>query len=238
MSSPRISRGLLLGVVRVVGELDPAGLAAPARQHLGLDDDLAAELLGGGARLLGRRRQPPLRDGDAEAAEELLALVLVEIHRRRTLAVERRSSAVASLARVDAIVVDELRKRYEEVQALDGVSFAVRAGEVFGLLGPNGAGKSTTVRVLATLTQPDAGPRDVAGHDVVREPDAVRRTIGYVPQDSGVDRDAHRPREPAAPGPDPGHGGRDAARARRRAARARRASPTPPTGSCAATRAG
>jgi ABC-type multidrug transport system ATPase subunit len=58
---------------------------------------------------------------------------------------------------VDAIVVDELRKRYGNVQALEGVSFAVRAGEVFGLLGPNGAGKSTTVKVLATLTKPDAG---------------------------------------------------------------------------------
>jgi ABC-2 type transport system ATP-binding protein len=91
---------------------------------------------------------------------------------------------------VDAIVVDELRKRYGGVQALDGVSFAVRAGEVFGLLGPNGAGKSTTVKVLATLTRPNAGRAEVAGHDVVREPNAVRGEIGYVPQSSGVDRDA------------------------------------------------
>ncbi len=68
---------------------------------------------------------------------------------------------------MDAIVVDELRKRYGNVQALEGVSFAVRAGEVFGLLGPNGAGKSTTVKVLATLTKPDAGRAEVAGHDVV-----------------------------------------------------------------------
>jgi ABC-2 type transport system ATP-binding protein len=91
---------------------------------------------------------------------------------------------------VDAIRVDQLRKRYGDVKALDGVGFAVRAGEVFGLLGPNGAGKSTTVKVLATLTQPDAGHAEVAGHDVVREPNAVRRAIGYVPQSSGVDRDA------------------------------------------------
>jgi ABC-2 type transport system ATP-binding protein len=88
---------------------------------------------------------------------------------------------------MDAIVVEGLRKRYGDVQALDGVSFSVHEGEVFGLLGPNGAGKSTTIRTLATLTVPDDGRALVAGHDVRREPDAVRRTIGYVPQDSGVD---------------------------------------------------
>ena len=91
---------------------------------------------------------------------------------------------------MDAIVACELRKRYGQVQALDGVSFRVRSGEVFGLLGPNGAGKSTTVKVLATLTKPSSGRAEVAGHDVVREPDEVRRSIGYVPQSSGVDRDA------------------------------------------------
>jgi len=91
---------------------------------------------------------------------------------------------------VDAIVVDEVQKHYGRVRALEGVTFAVRAGEVFGLLGPNGAGKSTTVKVLATLTQPNAGRAEVAGHDVVRDPNAVRRAIGYVPQSSGVDRDA------------------------------------------------
>ena len=94
------------------------------------------------------------------------------------------------MARADAIVADALEKRYGEVQALDGVSFSVAEGEVFGLLGPNGAGKSTTVRVLTTLTRPDAGRAFVAGHDVVREAVRVRRSIGYVPQESGVDREA------------------------------------------------
>jgi ABC-2 type transport system ATP-binding protein len=89
---------------------------------------------------------------------------------------------------MDAIVVEGLRKSYGAVQALDGVSFAVREGEIFGLLGPNGAGKSTTVRVLATLTTPDEGRATVAGHDVAKEGDAVRHTIGYIPQESGVDR--------------------------------------------------
>jgi ABC-2 type transport system ATP-binding protein len=91
---------------------------------------------------------------------------------------------------VDAIVAEDLRKRYKHVQALDGLSFAVREGEVFGLLGPNGAGKSTTVRVLTTLTQPDSGRALVAGEDVVRHPNRVRRAIGYVAQDSGVDPEA------------------------------------------------
>ena len=68
MSSPRIVLRLLLGVGRVLGELDAAGLAAAAGQHLRLDDDRAAELLGRRARLLGRRREPPVGDGDAEAA--------------------------------------------------------------------------------------------------------------------------------------------------------------------------
>ena len=91
---------------------------------------------------------------------------------------------------MDAIAVDGLRKRYGDVQALDGVSFAVREGEIFGLLGPNGAGKSTTVRVLVTLTRPDDGSASVAGHDVVREAGGVRHAIGYVPQESGIDRRA------------------------------------------------
>ncbi len=91
---------------------------------------------------------------------------------------------------MDAIVAEELRKRYKQVQALDGVSFGVRGGEVFGLLGPNGAGKSTTVRVLTTLTQPDSGRALVAGEDVLRHPNRVRRAIGYVAQDSGVDWEA------------------------------------------------
>ena len=87
-----------------------------------------------------------------------------------------------------AIEVSDLRKAYGDVQALDGVTFEVHEGEVFGLLGPNGAGKSTTVRVLVTLTKADAGTASVAGHDVARDPTAVRRVIGYVPQDSGVDQ--------------------------------------------------
>ena len=91
---------------------------------------------------------------------------------------------------MDAIVAEDLRKSYKNVQALDGLSFSVRDGEVFGLLGPNGAGKSTTVRVLTTLTRPDSGRAQVAGVDVVAHPNRVRSAIGYVAQDSGVDWEA------------------------------------------------
>ncbi len=91
---------------------------------------------------------------------------------------------------MDAIVAEELRKHYKAVQALDGLSFAVREGEVYGLLGPNGAGKSTTVRVLTTLTRPDSGRAFVAGEDVVAHPARVRKAFGYVAQDSGVDWEA------------------------------------------------
>src|SRR4051812_40005649 len=77
---------------------------------------------------------------------------------------------------MDAIVVDGLRKRYGEVQALDGVSFRVKEGEVFGLLGPNGAGKSTTTRILVTLTEPDEGRAEAAGDDPAR---AARRAAEW-----------------------------------------------------------
>jgi ABC-2 type transport system ATP-binding protein len=87
------------------------------------------------------------------------------------------------------IEASDLKKDYGEVRALDGISFAVEPGTIFGLLGPNGAGKSTTVKVLTTLARPDAGAARVAGHDVLREPAEVRRSIGVVAQRSGVDRD-------------------------------------------------
>ncbi len=86
-----------------------------------------------------------------------------------------------------AISVHDLVKRFGEFEAVRGVSFDVAAGEVFGFLGPNGAGKSTTINMLCTLSRPSAGSARVAGHDVVRERDDVRRHIGLVFQDQTVD---------------------------------------------------
>ena len=86
-----------------------------------------------------------------------------------------------------AIEVRDLRKSFDEVEAVRGVSFEVAAGEVFGFLGPNGAGKTTTINMLCTLARPTAGSARVAGHDVVRERDDVRRHIGLVFQDPTLD---------------------------------------------------
>jgi ABC-2 type transport system ATP-binding protein len=82
-----------------------------------------------------------------------------------------------------------LRKSFGEVHALRGVDLAVPGGTICALLGPNGAGKTTAVRVLATLTKPDAGTARVAGHDVTREPRAVRAAIGLAGQHAAVDDD-------------------------------------------------
>ena len=86
-----------------------------------------------------------------------------------------------------AIAASGLRKSYGEKVVLDGISLNVPAGTVFSLLGPNGAGKTTTVHILSTLIRADAGDIRVAGHDLARHPDRVRRTIGVTGQFSAVD---------------------------------------------------
>ncbi len=81
-----------------------------------------------------------------------------------------------------AISVTGLTKRFGKFTAVDGVSFAVRRGEVFGFLGPNGSGKSTTIRMLCGILLPTSGSAQVGGFDVAREPDRVREAIGYMSQ--------------------------------------------------------
>ena len=86
-----------------------------------------------------------------------------------------------------AISVKDLRKRFGDFEAVKGVNFEVGTGEVFGFLGPNGAGKTTTINMLCTLTKPSEGSAEVAGFDVVKARDDVRRHIGLVFQDQTLD---------------------------------------------------
>src|ERR1700720_4092966 len=87
-----------------------------------------------------------------------------------------------SPAAANAIEVDHIVKKYGEFTAVDDVSFNVKEEEIFGLLGPNGAGKSTLIRMMTTLIPITGGAARIAGHDVARHPDAVRRVIGVIPQ--------------------------------------------------------
>ena len=88
-----------------------------------------------------------------------------------------------------AVEAHGLVKHFGTTKAVDGIDLAVRNGTVYGVLGPNGAGKTTAVRMLATLLRPDAGTATVLGHDVRREPDAVRSLIGLTGQFASVDED-------------------------------------------------
>ena len=89
------------------------------------------------------------------------------------------------------VVADNLVKHYKDrkrgvVEAVRGISFEACAGEIFGLLGPNGAGKTTTLRILATILTPTSGTASIAGHDVVSDPDGVRRSLGFMSSDTGL----------------------------------------------------
>src|SRR5678810_632499 len=81
-----------------------------------------------------------------------------------------------------AIVAHDLTRRFGNFTAVDRITFDVRAGEVFGFLGANGAGKTTAIRMLTGLLQPSGGTATVAGHDVYKESEAIKRRIGYMSQ--------------------------------------------------------
>jgi ABC-2 type transport system ATP-binding protein len=99
---------------------------------------------------------------------------------------ERSQAAQAPMA---AIKVENIVKRYGTFEAVKGVSFEVAEGEIFGLLGPNGAGKSTLIRMMTTLIPVTSGRALVGGHDVEKEPNAVRNMIGVIPQALTSDQD-------------------------------------------------
>lgn len=84
------------------------------------------------------------------------------------------------------IVVEQLTRQFGERRVLDGLNFTVRPGEVTGYLGPNGAGKSTTMKILTGLLQPTSGRVVIAGHDLVQDPLAARRVLGYVPESAAL----------------------------------------------------
>jgi ABC-2 type transport system ATP-binding protein len=81
------------------------------------------------------------------------------------------------------ITVENLKKKYGELEALKGVSFSIKQGELYGLLGPNGAGKTTTISILSTILKPDSGTVIIGNHDLKRDPEACKRTIGVVTQE-------------------------------------------------------
>lgn len=88
-----------------------------------------------------------------------------------------------------AILVSEIGKQFGPVHAVDGLSFEVHSGEIFGLVGPDGAGKTTTLRILAGVLAPDAGEVTVAGHDVVHDPEGAKHDLSYMPQRFGLYED-------------------------------------------------
>lgn len=87
-----------------------------------------------------------------------------------------------------AVLIQNLQKRYGNVEAVKDVSFQVEPGEIFGLLGPNGAGKTTTLRCLCTLAEPDAGRIEILGISAIENPRAARQRLGYVAQEVALDK--------------------------------------------------
>ena len=90
---------------------------------------------------------------------------------------------------MDALTVSDVHKVFKETEAVKGVSFTVREGEIFGLIGPNGAGKTTTLRMISTLLDISSGSITVYGKDVKTEAEEVRKMISYLPEDAGAYKD-------------------------------------------------
>jgi ABC-2 type transport system ATP-binding protein len=87
------------------------------------------------------------------------------------------------------MVVKDLHKSFNDFKAVNGVSFSINKGEIFGLLGPNGAGKTTTIRMLSTVLEPDSGEITIGGHDMGRDAEVIRSIIGFCPQDLALYED-------------------------------------------------
>ena len=88
---------------------------------------------------------------------------------------------------MNAIEINSLTKNFKDSTAVDNISLDVEEGEIFGFLGPNGAGKSTTMMILTTLLKPTSGNASICGFDIVSQPSQVRKNIGFVQQEIGID---------------------------------------------------
>ena len=88
----------------------------------------------------------------------------------------------ANIGKTDVISVNNLTKKFGDFTAVDNISFQVRQGEIFGFLGANGAGKTTAMQMLCGLSRPSSGSATVAGHDILTDPEGVKRSIGYMSQ--------------------------------------------------------
>lgn len=85
-----------------------------------------------------------------------------------------------------AIVVRDLYKNFGSIKAVDGISFDINEGEIFGLIGPNGAGKTTALRMIATLLKPSAGTIEIFGYNIIKEDAKIRELISYLPEEAGA----------------------------------------------------
>ena len=100
-----------------------------------------------------------------------------------------KDRAIAEAKRLSiAVNVEGVAKKFGNIQALNNVTFNIKEGEVYGLIGPNGAGKTTTLRMISTLILPTSGLATVFGLDVVRQADAVRKILSYLPEEAGAYR--------------------------------------------------
>ena len=85
-----------------------------------------------------------------------------------------------------AVEAISLTKQFDRIRALDGVSFNIKPGEIYGLIGPNGAGKTTMLRIICTLIKPTAGTIKIFNLDATKQPEKTRQILGYLPEESGA----------------------------------------------------
>ncbi len=152
----------------------------------GSEDDLFNSAIARARARMSARRPAQIRDAPRQGDGATLAAGAPRFCHHALDDPTRPVPSQSSGEKRSMIEVVNFTKRYGDFIAVDNLSFAIGKGEIFGFIGPNGAGKSTTIRFLATLLRPTSGEGRVAGHSVTAEPMAVRRVIGFMPDDFGV----------------------------------------------------